>query len=163
MNARAASHASLQARALATASGITLAILGIVVGWTIYEYARSAASVPVYNDCANCTTTTLRVASMRDVASAIIVDTTDGARIYLPKRDESVAALQSVWHDSRNKTVRARILQGEPMDLENAGGRAATYERPDIATSLWSKALALEILLSLAAFACGSLVIHSRS
>ena len=148
----------ISARSLHIATRLTLGVLAALLGWTGYEFTQSLTSENQYNDCRSCKNVTLRAKNMTETRSTVVITTATGATIYLPKRDNSVLAIKNAWSRGYDQSLTARVLDGTTMYVSNIGGTAVTYQQPDIARNLWTRAFGGTLLLSLLIFAFGSLV-----
>ena len=146
------------ARSIHITTRIALIVLATLVGWTGYEYAQTLASERQYDNCHSCKYINLQAVNMTETESAVVVTTTSGTTIYLPKRDNSVLALKDAWSRGYDQSLKARVLNGTTMYVSNIGGTAVTYQQPDIARNLWTRAFCGTLLLSLLIFAFGSMV-----
>ena len=149
---------ALSARSIHITARLALIVLATLVGWTGYEYAQTLVSERQYDNCHSCKNMTLHAVNMAETESAVVVTTTSGATIYLPKRDSSVLALKDAWSRGYDQSLKARVLNGTTMYVSNVGGTAVTYQQPDIARNLWTRAFCGTLLLSLLIFAFGSMV-----
>lgn len=146
------------AYSLHTISKTILSLLAIVIGFTGYQVYRSIIYGQEFEDCQKCETAHILIKHINDTPSAVILTTVDRTNIYLPKRDANVLALEETWKTGKNKSLTVHRFHQKIVDVQNIGGKAATYERPDIAESLWSRLCEGALIIALIVFTCGSLI-----